>query len=370
MRLMVCAGGTGGGVYPALAVLQALGEDPESILWVGAEGGMEKELVTRAGIPFTTVPAGAVHGVGLSALVGLGKLLRGYFASKKVIRGFKPDLLLFTGGFVSIPVGLAGRKLPTLVCLPDIEPGLALRVVARFADQIAVPSQDSRKYFAGSKKVTVTGYPTRSDLNTWTREEAFEAFDLSPDQPTLLVFGGSQGARSINQALVKELPRLLSEMQIVHITGEQTWAEVESAARSLSPELAKKYRPYPYLHAKMGAAFRAADLAICRAGASVLGELPLFKLPAVLVPYPYAWRYQKVNAAHLAVSGGAVIINDEELSEKLSATVLDLMHNKSKLEQMRAAMQSRAIPQAANAIAELIRHMVPAKALTSSRGSV
>src|ERR1700690_567553 len=168
VRLLICAGGTGGGVYPALAVHKALLTiKPETeTLWIGGEGGMEAELVKRAAIPFETIPAAGLHGVGLRALPrNTITLLRGVKASMKILREFKPDVLFFTGGYVAGPMAFAGRKIPTLLYVPDIEPGLALKSLARFADVIAVPAPDSQKYFA--KKVIVSGYPLRADLATW-----------------------------------------------------------------------------------------------------------------------------------------------------------------------------------------------------------
>ena len=183
MRLMVCAGATGGGINPALAVLQSLDKDSSSILWVGSKIGMDSDLITRAGIPFKAIPGGAVHGVGLKALWGLFQLTLGYFAARKLIAEFKPDVLFFTGGYTAIPTGLAGRKVPTLVCLPDIEPALALRVISRFADVIAVPSESSKSYFSKVKaEIKVSGYPTRSEIKNWERDAAFEALDLSHPQ--------------------------------------------------------------------------------------------------------------------------------------------------------------------------------------------
>lgn len=315
---------------------------------------MEAELVERAGIPFTTVPAAGVHGVGLRIFLNSFKLMRGYFAARKIIKDFKPDVLFFTGGYVAIPTGLAGRKIPTLLCLPDIEPGLAIRVLARFADQITVPAKESIQYFPKGKKITVSGYPTRQSLSKWETRSAYEAFDLSSKLPTLLITGGSLGARSINRAILKILPEILKEMQVIHISGKYTWPEVEKASMALPIELAKKYRSYAYLHDRMGAAFTIADLVIARGGASILGELPNFSLPGILVPYPHAWRYQKVNADHLVRQQAAIMIKDENLEKELLIAIKDLIGNKTKLDQMKIAMQMQAKPDAAKNIADLL----------------
>jgi UDP-N-acetylglucosamine--N-acetylmuramyl-(pentapeptide) pyrophosphoryl-undecaprenol N-acetylglucosamine transferase len=194
-------------------------------------------------------------------------------------------------------------------------------------------------------------------METWDRQTAFKAFDLSPDKSTLMVTGGSLGARSINRALISILPDLLPEMQVVHLTGNLTWPEVEAAVQSLPKELADNYRPYPYLHERMGAAFTVADLVVSRAGASILGELPAYGTPAILIPYPHAWRYQKINADYLVNRQAAVVLADEDLSAKLLVQVRELMHNESKRGLMQAAMQALANPNAAKTIASLLREM-------------
>jgi len=353
-------------VYPALAVIETFNVERSTlnVLWIGGEGGMEADLVAQAGVLFETIPAAGVHGVGLRTLPGnLLRLGRGFFAARKVLRQFRPDVLLFTGGYVAVPMALAGLRIPSVLYVPDIEPGLALKTLARFADRIAVTADDSRRFFPRHRGVIVTGYPTRQNLLTWDRQEAQEALNLRADVPTLLVFGGSKGARSINRALFPALPELLAEMQIVHITGELNWLEVEQARQELTPELAERYHPYPYLHAEMGAAFKAADLVLSRAGASSLGEFPLFGLPAILVPYPYAWRYQKVNAEYLARHGAAIMVQDAELPEKIVQLVRDLMQDKKRRAKMRAAMQTLSKPDAAVSIGRVLVDLARANAV-------
>ena len=352
-------------MYPALAVHQALVDPDESllpqegltILWVGSRGGMEADLVKRADIAFEAIPAAGVHGVGLRSLPGnLLQLGRGYFASRRVVARFRPDVLLFTGGYVAVPMALAGRRVPSLLYVPDIEPGLALKTLARFAGRIAVTTADTYNYFppAVSRKAHVTGYPTRAGLRRWQVEQARRSLGLSADAPVLLVFGGSKGARSINQALLAVLPQLLAEMQVVHISGQLDWPAVEGARQALDAQLAARYRAFPYLHEQMGAALSVADLALSRAGASSLGEFPSFGLPAILVPYPYAWRYQQVNAAYLQRRGAAEVVQDDELPERLLPMVLALINDSERRAQMRQSMLKLAYPQAARSIAGLL----------------
>ncbi|NUM45859.1 MAG: UDP-N-acetylglucosamine--N-acetylmuramyl-(pentapeptide) pyrophosphoryl-undecaprenol N-acetylglucosamine transferase [Anaerolineales bacterium] len=387
MRLLICAGGTGGGVYPALSVWQAIKDwtNPgrlSAVLWVGGEGGMEAELVQREGIPFETIPASGLHGVGLKTLSALVQNGRGVAASRRILAQFKPDVLFFTGGFVAFPMAFAGRHIPTLLYVPDIEPGWALKATARFADKVALIADDSRQYFPtregrtlrlrkasevrqtnfaqgapGAKdadKFVVTGHPVRQGLTAWDRETARGVFGFRADLPTLLVFGGSKGARAINRAVIAVLPQLLAEMQVLHISGALDWDEVRAAQETLPADLAPRYRAFPYLHEPMGAAYTVADLILSRAGASSVGEFPLFGLPAILVPYPHAWRYQKVNADYLTRHGAALMVPNEELPEKILPLVLGLMRDPIQRTKMQAAMRSLAHPNAAAKIGNLL----------------
>ncbi|HVM70504.1 MAG TPA: undecaprenyldiphospho-muramoylpentapeptide beta-N-acetylglucosaminyltransferase [Anaerolineales bacterium] len=347
MRLLICAGGTGGGVYPALSVLQAI-RDRVEVLWIGGEGGMEANLVERSGIPFQAIPAAGVHGIGLRTLPrNLWQLSRGWQASRRILGEFKPDVLFFTGGYVAVPMALAGWKVPSLLYVPDIEPGLALKTLAVFADSIAITAEDSKLFFSRPNRITLSGYPVRAELAKWTRQAGRKELNLSDDSPVLLVLGGSKGARSINSAVLANLAALLELAQIVHITGELDWPNVKAQAEQLSAAQAARYHAYPYLHEQIGAALAAADLAVSRAGASTLGEYPLFGLPAVLVPYPYAWRYQKVNADYLVKHGAAILLEDEKLSENLLPVIQDLLHTPEKTAAMRSDMLQLSHPDAA-----------------------
>jgi UDP-N-acetylglucosamine--N-acetylmuramyl-(pentapeptide) pyrophosphoryl-undecaprenol N-acetylglucosamine transferase len=342
-------------VYPALSVLQAIGSKAQPVLWVGGKGGMEADLVQRAGIPFASIPAAGLHGVGLGALPGnLLQLAQGTLASGSILAEFKPDVLFFTGGFVAAPMAVAGRRIPTLLYVPDIEPGSALKFLARNATRIALTAPESQEYFDNPARLVVTGYPTRSELVHWDKAEGRKKLGLHDKLPILLVLGGSKGARSINRALLPALPQLLKQTQVVHISGQLDWEEIQAAQAQLPVDLAKEYHAYPYLHEEMGAALASADLAISRAGASTMGEYPLFGLPAILVPYPYAWRYQKVNADYLVSHGGALMIKDEDLPAQLMRTVQSLLGNPAQLDSMHAAMHSLHQPEAATRIAELL----------------
>ncbi len=343
-------------MYPALAIVAALGPNAD-VLWVGGEGGMEVPLVSRSGIAFESIPAAGVHGVGPRALPGnLWRLARGVPAAGAIVRRFKPEVLLLTGGFVGVPVALAARRVPTVVYVPDIEPGQALRWLSRSARVVAVTADASRRFYPRRANVIVSGYPTRPGLAALDRLEARRRLGLAADRPVLLVFGGSRGARSINRAVWHHLEELLQHAQVLHITGERDWPDLVPATESLSTDLSTGYHAYAYLHEEMAWALAAADLAVSRAGASVLGEFPIVGLPAVLVPYPHAWRYQKVNAEYLASRGAAVSLPDEAIESGLAPTVIGLLSESERLVKMRDAVRRLARPEAAATLAaEIIR---------------
>ena len=350
-------------MYPALAVHSALTTRLRHVdtLWVGGEGGMEKTLVERQSIPFQSIPAAGLHGVGLARIPGnLLKLGRGILVARNILNEFRPDVLFFTGGYVAVPMAVAGRSLPSLLYVPDIEPGMALKTLAGFSDAIAVTTEGSQRYF--NKKVYETGYPLRPDLALWDRETAHRHLDISSGLPVLLVLGGSKGARSINLAVSNNLQHLLERFEIIHLTGDLDWNFVKNQREQLPPEQAARYHILPYLH-EMGAALAATDLVISRAGASCLGEYPLFGLPAILVPYPYAWQYQKVNADYLTNRGAAVILEDQVLNGELLKTLNVLMDNPNKLRSMRAAMFELSHPRAAEKIAGMLIELAGEKSL-------
>ncbi|NLF51710.1 MAG: UDP-N-acetylglucosamine--N-acetylmuramyl-(pentapeptide) pyrophosphoryl-undecaprenol N-acetylglucosamine transferase [Leptolinea sp.] len=341
-------------MYPALAVLQTLEDDVDSVLWVGGEGGMEADMINRLGIPFKTIPAAGVHGVGIRALPGnILRLIHGIFASRNILTEFKPDGLLFTGGFVAVPMAIAGIKIPSLLFVPDIEPGLAIKAIARFSDAIALTAEESKAYFTFHRHTFVSGYPIRRDLSSWTRQQAKDHFGVHTNKPVVFIFGGSKGARSINQALYRILPELLIKAQVLHVTGQANFDEAQTVKTNLSAH-ADDYLPLAYLHEDMGAAFSAADLVVCRAGASTLGELPLFGLPAILVPYPYAWRYQKVNADYLVKNGGAFLLKDEALPSGLLPAINRVLDSPEMMESMQRSMKLLSRPEASKTLAETL----------------
>lgn len=365
MRLMICGGGTGGHIYPALSVAAALAASTPDleVLWVGTRGQTEERLVPQAGIRLETIQGGPIVGVPLATRLRNGaRLLWSLGSAWRLLRRFQPQVLFMTGGYVNVPVALAARlrRTPAAIYLPDIEPGSAIKFLSRFVAKVACSSADSGVYFDAGKAIA-TGYPVRAKVRAAAQMEkaaALARFDLQPGRLTLFVFGGSRGARSINRALMAILPTLLAEYQVIHISGELTWSETAQNAAQLPAELRAYYRPYAYLDEEMGPAYRAADLVVARAGASMLGECPAFGLPAILVPYPYAWRYQKVNADYLAARGAAIRLDDERMTAELLPSIQAILGDAARRTAMAAAAAALDQPQAAQKIAQLLTQLV------------
>jgi UDP-N-acetylglucosamine--N-acetylmuramyl-(pentapeptide) pyrophosphoryl-undecaprenol N-acetylglucosamine transferase len=310
---------------------------------------MERSLVAKEShLPFRAIPAAAVRGRNPLALARNSlTLLRGTMAAMHLIRRERPGAILGTGGYVCVPLFVAARLLrtPTIIYLPDIVPGLAVRFLSRLATITAANVEDSAPFLQkkvydvrqGSvqskqvlpdiverqKALHIVGYPVRADLIGLDRQACRAAFQLRPELPVVLVYGGSRGARSINQAIAALLEPLLRQAQVLHICGrEGDDAFLQTAVQRVAEPLRANYHLFPYLHASeqtadgkvqpsMAQAFGAADLAICRSGASTLAELPAVGLPAVLVPYPYV--HQEENADYLVRHGAAVKVLDNAM---------------------------------------------------------
>jgi UDP-N-acetylglucosamine--N-acetylmuramyl-(pentapeptide) pyrophosphoryl-undecaprenol N-acetylglucosamine transferase len=359
---MIAAGGTGGHVYPALAAAEAVTRlFPEAALFfVGAVGGFERPLVERSELAlagYGEVRAGPLHGVNpIRALTSLGKHIVGTYQAVRLLRRWRPQVILSTGGWVSLPVALAARLrgIPLLIYLPDIEPGLTIKVLRRFAKVVAVTVPESTGFFRPGRAV-VTGYPLRAALRGVTRERALEFFRLDAACKTLLVFGGSLGARAVNRALGEILADLLADgIQVIHVTGKLDWERAQAQIGQLAEH--DHYRAYPYLD-EMGLALAAADLAVCRAGASVLGEMPFFRLPAILVPLAYSWHYQQVNADYLAERGAAIHLDETKMGEELLPMIRELLADTSRLEAMRSCAAALAQPDGAENIAQTLAQL-------------
>ena len=344
-------------MYPALAVLQALGNNTDSVLWVGSQSGLEEALLSPFNVRYASIPGGGVHGIEIFKLPGnIAELIKGFYAARSLVQQFKPDVIFYTGGYIGVPMSIAGRYIPAVVFVPDIEPGLALKVILRRADQIAVSTSRTIPFLKDRLKATATGYPLRQEIKKWNRADGRDFFKIKSSEKVLLVFGGSKGSQSINNALISHLEYFTQQYHVIHITGVENWMQVDAQVGKLDLSHSANYHPFPFLHAEMGAAFASADLVVCRSGASTMGELSYFGLPAILVPYPHAWKYQHQNAMYLSERGGALILEDENLEKSLRASVITLMEDSPALRDMGEKMHTLAVENAAEMIAEIIQN--------------
>ena len=267
----------------------------------------------------------------------------------------RPAAVFTTGGYVAIPVLLAAAvlRIPSVLWDGNVVPGRSVRLVARLATVIAVSHAETGAALA-RPRTYVTGTPIRS-LSGVDVDEARERFGTRPGERILLVFGGSQAVRRINDALAAALPRLVERVRVVHVTGDAGYAAALAAREALPAELRDRYRPAPFLHGEdMTLALAAADLAVGRAGASTLAEAAAFALPTAIVPYPHAAGHQRLNAEAFAEAGAAVLIEDEDLDAERLLEVAGLLADPARHAVMSAAARDLARPDAAVALADLV----------------
>lgn len=319
MNVVFTGGGTGGHLYPAIAVADALGERAHSA-FIGTADRLESTIVPKAGYPlFAVASRPLVRKLSLELIRTLLANARGTLQSLRVLSHLRPDIVIATGGYVCFPVVVAARMLrmvrrfrgPIALVEPNAHPGLTNRLLAPLIDEVwgAFATADPR--FAG--KYVHTGIPVRAQLRTLpSREDALARLGLSPRRQTILAMGGSQGARSINDALAALVKSdgLPDGWQLIHVTGEREYDRVRAA---LGPSGGSEQAVRPYLH-DLSDAYAAADLVIARAGASTLGELAALGKPAVLIPYPHAADdHQRENAKRFVEAGAAVVMDDRDI---------------------------------------------------------
>ena len=369
MRLLVTGGGTGGHVYPALSVVEALRagdgapKGGHEIAWVGAPESIEERILAREGVTFYQVPTGAIRGGRpLQVVANLGRVVRGVCQARRVLGGFRPDVVLATGGYVSVPLVVAARLTgcPSLLYLPDMVPGVAVRFLSRLSSRVAVTTEAAAERLPAGK-ITVTGYPVRRALYTLDTAEARAELGLAGSPRVLLVLGGSRGAHTINVAVAQGLVQLLRGAQLVHICGEADHKRLSALREELDVGQRGRYHLYPYLHEQMPQALVSADLVVARAGAAVLGEFPAVGIPAILVPYPYAGQHQQLNADYMASHEAAFIVQDGDLGTSLVPAIDGLLEDPERLQAMSIASRALAAPDAAQAIVRELEALVESR---------
>jgi UDP-N-acetylglucosamine--N-acetylmuramyl-(pentapeptide) pyrophosphoryl-undecaprenol N-acetylglucosamine transferase len=356
MRVLIAAGGTGGHIYPGIAVArEIMRRDPSSkVQFVGTARGLETRLVPQAGFELTLIESAGLKNVSLGARIkGVAVLPRSFVSARKLMRQFRPDVVVGAGGYVSGPVVMtaAMMNLPTLVMESNALPGLTNRVLARFVDRAAVSFEQALPYFRGKGKVT--GNPVR--------REFFEipVKQREPGKLSLLVFGGSQGARAINEAMIAALPRLKDipvALRIKHQTGVADFEKVRLGYEAAGWNERSDIRSYID---NMVADFEEADLVVCRAGATTTAELIAAGKASIMIPFPFAADdHQRKNAEALQVAGAAKMILQEELSgERLAQEIEKLVLAPEQLSQMEEAARRLAHGDAAAAAVDIIAQL-------------
>lgn len=357
MRLALTGGGTGGHIFPALAVLEALRAaslSPVEVCFFGPENRGERPLVEAAGVPFEVVPAAGLRGRGPIGLASSAwRLLSGVVAAVRKLRRFRPDAVFSTGGYGSFPASLAARLLrrPLVVYLPDVHPGWAVKAERMLATRMTTTTEAALE-FLPAKKTVVTGYPVREAFFAVSRDEARSRLGFEPGERVVVVAGASQGARVINRAVSDALPALCPRATVVHVTGEAGIDDARQVRDTLPTEIQARYQPSAF-RADLPLLMLAADVGVFRAGASVLGEVPAAALPSVLIPGTFAGGHQRNNARWLAENGAALLLEEEDLGA-LGGRIVELLEDDERRDTMRAAARALARPDAAAAIARVV----------------
>jgi len=358
-RVLLAGGGTAGHLFPAIAVGEQLAEanaDAEIIL-VAAASDRDNTILAQSGVPAAFICARPFpYGLSWQIVPSVAGFLHGLIQALGLLRRFRPTVVYATGGYVTAPVIVAARllRIPRVVHIGDAYPDRTGRLLSRGAQLVTLAFPGAAQYLPGRRTEHI-GAPVRKQILSASRAQGQELLGLAPDRFTVLVTGGSQGARSINEALMAALPTLLAvpDFQIVHLTGRRGYEAVKGQAKTLGAS-PPAYHCLAYLE-QMGATLAAADLVVSRAGSSSIGEATALGKPLVLVPYPYAAGHQKYNAGELEEAGAALVIPDEQLSgSKLAEVVLELRRDEQRRRQMAEASMAWGRPEAAHHIARIL----------------
>ena len=362
MRIIVSGGGTGGHIYPAITIINTIREKcPEAeFLYVGTQRGLEADIVPKEGLPFATVDLqGFERSITPRNILRVGKAMVAVTKAAKIVRDFRPDAVIGTGGYVCGPVLMAASflQVPTMIQEQNVLPGITNKMLSHLVNRIAVGSEAALPAFPPDKAV-YTGNPIRRAVMEARRDEGAEAFGFDPTKKTVLISGGSRGARAINRAMVGVLAKAAEnpEVQMLHATGAKEYDDVMSRLKEAGlAELPEHLKVVPYLY-NMPQAQAMADLAVFRAGATGLSELTARGIPSILVPYPYAAEnHQEFNARALEKAGAAKVILNRELTvETLGAALDELLADGEGLRKMAEASKQLGRPEAADEIAEMV----------------
>jgi UDP-N-acetylglucosamine--N-acetylmuramyl-(pentapeptide) pyrophosphoryl-undecaprenol N-acetylglucosamine transferase len=354
MKIAIAGGGTGGHIYPAVAVVNSLVKSGKQVevSFVGTRRGLEGSIVPGLGYRMHHIvsrPLPARHGAG--SVLSLVYALVGFVQSFFILIADRPTVVIGTGGYASGPFVVAARLfgIPILMIEPNSVPGRTTMLLARLVDEIALGFQESVRYFAKGTNLRVTGVPTRPTLLGNTRENGISMFNLDAARKTVFVFGGSRGASSINKAFVEAATALEDrvDLQFIAQTGKADYEYVSQAVQKTGTLC----RVYPYID-DIGSAYAASDLVVCRAGAGSVAEVTACGLPSILIPYPFAaGGHQEANAKLLERMGAASVIRDEDLSgERLAEAIVSIIYDDDRMARMSGSSRELGRPDAARDI--------------------
>ncbi|SEJ63809.1 UDP-N-acetylglucosamine-N-acetylmuramylpentapeptide N-acetylglucosamine transferase [Propionispira arboris] len=363
MKIIISGGGTGGHIYPAITLIRTIQNQVKNleILYVGTKIGLEADIIPKEGLPFQTVDIrGLERKLSLKMTKTIGKAIHGVWQARRIVKQFKPDVVIGTGGFVCGPILLAASLMgiPTLIQEQNVIPGITNKLLAKFVTKIAVGYQDAVQYFP-KEKVVFTGNPIRAEVLSMNRQAGLAEFGFDTNKKTILISGGSRGARSMNRAMIDVHKHFAcsQNIQLLHVTGKNEYNDIVASVQEQGLDLqqSRNILIKPYLY-DMPKALALADLAIFRAGATGIAELTAKGIPSILIPYPYAAEnHQEFNALALVKRGAAVMIRDKDLtSAGLIEAIESIISEPVKLLKMATASREMGRPEAAEEIAKIV----------------
>lgn len=349
MRVVLSGGGTGGHIYPALAIARECEkQNPDcAFLYIGTERGLESTLVREEGIPFESIDiTGFKRKLSMDNVKTIMRFLKGVTRAKELLRKFKPDVVIGTGGYVCGPVVYAASRLgiPTIIHEQNAIPGLTNSFLSRYVSTVAVSFKESEPHFKKAKHILFSGNPRATAVVEANRDRGYASLALSTNSKIVLVVGGSRGAKTINDAMIKMVPMLkkLPDVHFVYVTGQHYYENTRKAVLAASESVRNHLHVLPYI-SNMPEVLAATTLVVSRAGASSLAELTALGLPSILIPSPNVTNnHQEANARSLEQAGAAVMLKEQGLTPALLfEQIEELMTNENKRKQM--SEQSKAL---------------------------
>ncbi len=330
MKVLVTGGGTGGHIYPAIAIANKMKQEIKNIdiLFVGTKKGLESKIVPKSGFEFKTITvSGFKRSISVDTLRSAKNLMVGLKDAFKIVKAFKPDIIIGTGGFVCGPVVFVGALLniKTVIHEQNVIPGVTNRILSKFTNKILASFEESRKYFKNNSKISITGNPVRDDFINVDRSLSRKELGIYDNRLVVMVFGGSRGAEKINETMLEVLSYYNNrkDIHIIHVTGEVHYSEIKSKLNKDNISLSENIILKDYVH-DMPKLMGACDLVICRSGAITLAEITTMGLPSILIPSPYVTNnHQEHNARVLEKNGAAILLTEKELSGKNIVTLLN-----------------------------------------------